>query len=133
MKDQTKEILLAFGNYSKAFQTLDPKEAVPYFHKPGMFITADGVQVMAEEAQVTVLLQKVMNQLQAKAYDRTETKNINVRQLSDILAVVTADAIRYKKDGTELERFSITYTMRKTEKTWQIIVAIIHDTDSLDS
>jgi hypothetical protein len=44
---------------------------------------------------------------------------------------VSAVATRYTKDNQLLTSFGFTYTMRKVDERWKIIVGTIHDVDSV--
>ena len=122
-------ITQTFTDYTQAFQTLDPHATISYFHVPCMFISPQGVRVLATAADVQALLIQVMEGLKARGYARSEVLNRHVNQMSDNTALVTVSRIRYATDGRELERFGETYTLRKIEGDWKIAVAMIHDPD----
>ena len=82
---------------------------------------------MENEAQKLGVFSKIMQDLKARNYKYTELKNFNIKQLSDGMSVVNGDGYRYTTDGEELERYSLTYTLRKVENDWKIVVAILHD------
>jgi hypothetical protein len=63
--------------------------------------------------------------LKRRGYDHSKTESLEVRQLRDNLVIVTGTVIRYKKDGSELERFNLNYTMRKVNDHWKIIVGTL--------
>jgi hypothetical protein len=68
-----------------------------------------------------------MGDLKQRGYSRGEMPSLSVRRLSNNLAIVNGHVIRYRKDGTELERFGLTYTLRKVGEHWKIIAGILHD------
>jgi hypothetical protein len=41
--------------------------------------------------------------------------------------LVTGVAIRYKRNGQELERAGVTYVLHKAEAGWKIAVIVMHD------
>lgn len=127
MKPLEKQVLQTFLDYRKAFVTLQPEAAAPFFHEPAMFMSSQGFIMMSNEAEKIGVFSKIMQDLKARNYKNTELKNLNVKQLSDGMAIVNADGYRYKTDGEELERYSLTYTLRKVENDWKIVVAILHD------
>jgi ketosteroid isomerase-like protein len=129
MAREEEAITQAFTNYIQAFQTLDPNATIPYFHVPCMFISPQGVHVLATAADIQALLIKVMEGLKARGYARSELLNLYVNQISDNTALVTVSRVRYATDGRELERFGETYTLRRIEGGWKIAVAMIHDPD----
>jgi hypothetical protein len=54
--------------------------------------------------------------LKAHSYARSELTDLRVR---------------YTSDGQELERLVETYTLQRAEDGWKIVVAMIHDPDTL--
>jgi hypothetical protein len=96
-----------------------------------MFISPQGVRVMATAAEVAALFTQVMEGLKARSYARSELTDLHVHQMSENIALVSVSRVRYTTDGQELERLGETYTLRKTEDGWQIAVAMIHDPDTI--
>jgi hypothetical protein len=47
--------------------------------------------------------------------------------MSDCNALVSVGRIRYRTDGSELEQLGETYTLRKVDGDWKIVVAMVHD------
>lgn len=69
--------------------------------------------------------------LEKDNYDHSETDQLSTKLLSKNTALVSGIGTRLKKDGSELEKFGFTYTMRKTDTDWKIIAGIIHDTEAV--
>jgi ketosteroid isomerase-like protein len=128
---EEEAITQTFTNYIETFQKLDPHATLPYFHVPCMFISPQGVRVLVTAADVEALLSQVMEGLKARGYARSELLDRHVKQMSGDIALVSVGRVRYATDGRELERFGETYTLRRTEAGWKIVVAIIHDADGV--
>ena len=126
---EEEAIAQTFTDYLETFQKLDSRATLPYFHVPCMFIPPQGVRVLATAADVEALLTQVMEGLKARGYARSELLDRHVKQMSENIALVSVGRVRYATDGRELERFGETYTVRKTEAGWKIVVAMIHDAD----
>jgi hypothetical protein len=124
-------ITQTFATYVQTFQTLDPHMTLPYFHIPCMFIPPQGVRVLATAADVEALLIQVMKGLKTRGYARSELTGLHAHQMSENTALVSVSRARYKSDGQELERLGETYTLRRTDNGWKIVVAMIHDYDAL--
>jgi ketosteroid isomerase-like protein len=122
-------ITQAFKNYIQVFQSLDPHATLPYFHLPCIFIPPQGVRVLLTAAEVAALLTQIMEGLKARDYARSEVLDLHVNRMSGNTALVTVSRVRYATDGRELERFGETYTLRRIEAGWKILVAMIHDPD----
>jgi hypothetical protein len=131
MLGDKEAIIQTFINYTQTFQTLNPNAALHYFHVPCMFISPQGVRVLATAADVEALLTQVMEGLKARGYARSELMDLQVKQMSGNTALVSVSRIRYATEGRELERLGETYTLRKTEGVWKIAVAMIHDPDAV--
>jgi ketosteroid isomerase-like protein len=131
MLGEEEAITQTFTNYTQAFQTLDPRAALSYFHIPCMFIPSQGVRVLATAADVEALLTQVMEGLKARGYARSELTDFCVKLMSGNTALVSVSRARYAPDGRELERLGETYTLRRTEGGWKIVVAMIHDPDTI--
>lgn len=131
MARHEEAITRTFTKYAQAFQTLDPKAVLPYCHVPCMLIAPQGALVMATPAEVEALFAQMARGLKARGYARSELTDLRVRQVSETIAFVSVGRVRYKTDGQELERLGETYTFRKTGDEWRIVVATVHDPDSL--
>jgi ketosteroid isomerase-like protein len=54
-----------------------------------------------------------------------------VKQMGEDIALLSVNRVRYRTDGQELERLGETYTFRKTADGWKIVVATMHDPDTV--
>ena len=127
----TATITQTFRNYLQTFQTLDPHVTLPYCHVPCMFLAPQGVRVMTTTAEVAALFTQVMEGLKARGYARSELTDLHVHQMSESTAVVSVSRVQYTTAGQELERLGETYTLRQTADGWKIVVAMIHDPDTI--
>ena len=127
MARDEKTIAQTFTDYIQTFQTLTPKAIVPYFHTPCMLISAPGVVVLTNPSDIEMLVGRRMGDLKARGYGRSELTDIQISQISETAACVSVNRVRYKTDGQELERLGETYTLRKSDGAWKIVVATIHD------
>jgi ketosteroid isomerase-like protein len=124
-------IAQTYADYFRAFQTLRLEAVVGYYHVPCLAISPQGVSVMTTIDEIHALIGGMQATLKARGYGRSEWANLHVKQLSDQAAVVSTMVLRYKTDGTELERFGATYALRRTEAGWKIVVLTIHDPDTV--
>ncbi len=120
-------ITTTFTTYVDAFQTLNPDATLPYCHVPCLFISPQGVRVMATAAEAAALFTHVMAGLKARGYARSELTDLHVQQMSEHIAFLSVSRVRYKTDGQELERLGETYTFCKTADGWKIVAATMHD------
>ena len=128
MAEDTQIILDTFQNYAKTFETLNPLAVLHFYHYPALLISPTKVAAINNQLEGLVKLTIVMTELKFRGYDHAQTQSLSVRQLDDNLAIVSGTVIRYKKDATELERFGLTYTLRRVEENWRIITGMLYNT-----
>jgi hypothetical protein len=116
-----------FAAYAHAFQTLEPDAAASYCHAPCLFISPRGVRAMVSAPEVRALLAQVMADLRARGYARSEVTSRHVQPLGQRIALLTVNRVRFRTDGTELERVGETYTFLETAGGWRIVAAAMHD------
>jgi ketosteroid isomerase-like protein len=129
-KDE-RAITETFTSYVEAFQTLNPHAVLPYCHVPCLLISPQGVRLMKTPLEVEALFARMLEGLQSRRYARSEITGLHVTQMSEHIAFVSVSRVRYTIDGQELERLGETYTLRKTDDGWKIVVATVHDPDTL--
>jgi hypothetical protein len=132
MADDTQTILNTFQDYAKTFESLNPLAILPFYHYPALLISSNKVAALNHQLEGLIKLSFVMAELKFRGYDHARTEFLSVRQLGNNLAIVSGVVIRYKKDrhekdDDELERFGLTYTLRKVDESWKIITGMLHD------
>ena len=123
--------LRALADYYGAFSTLEVQAVLPYFHEPSLLISPQGVFSTPTHAAVASIFSLVMEGLRAKEFGRSELTVGSVSSLSASETLVTGIAIRYKRDGQELERAGVTYVLHKTDAGWKIAVIVMHDPQAI--
>jgi len=131
MGEDREGIARMYADYFEAFQSLDPDAVLHYYHQPFMVLSSAGVLVLAGAAEARALFAEMMKGLRARGYGRSEKAGLGLKQLSESAAVLSARVVRYRTDGAELERFGATYTLRKTDSGWKIVMLTIHDFDAV--
>lgn len=126
MKDETNPIQETFEQYVQAFQPLRPLDVLPFYHYPALLITPEKAAVISNRIIGFCGFRKAMAELKRRGFSRSYTESLQVKQLSDMLAIVTGVVIRLKTDDTELERFGLAYTLRKIGDRWKIIVGALY-------
>jgi hypothetical protein len=127
MTDQTPEIQKTFVAYAEAFNTLEPTAVEDFFNKPSMLMTSGEYVVMAHSEAVLGVFKKLMNSLKAKDFKESKVLSLEIKQLSDNQGLVVGTAKRFDKAGQEIEHFGFTYTLRKVDNKWKIIIGVLHD------
>ena len=119
-----------FWRYTKAFQSLDPKAVAAYFNEPALMITPKGVNALPNTAAVEQAYARIMAELPAQGYARTEFSQIAERRLGDDLTMLTGSGSWVDTSGKKFMPFGMTYTLRRTGQSWRIVIAIIHGADA---
>jgi ketosteroid isomerase-like protein len=92
-----------------------------------MLVSAPGVVVLTNPSDIEMLVGRIMGDLKARGYGRSELTDLQVSQIGEPVACVSVNRVRYKTDGQELERLGETYMLRNSDGGWKIVVATIHD------
>ena len=124
-------ITQTYTDYAHAFQTLNPHAVLSYCHVPCLLIAPQAVRVMTTPTEVEALFTHLFEGLKAHNYARSEITDLHVRRMSETIAFLSVSRVRYTRDGHELERLGETYTFRKTDDGWKIVVATMHDPQTL--
>ncbi len=127
MSERDDAVLETFRRYIRAFETLRPEAVVPYYNEPCLFISSEGVVTLQTSADVAGFFTKVMAGLRGDGYANSAFPDLQVLALSDALTMVRGVGSWQRADGTDLRRFGLTYTLRKSEAAWRIVVAVAHD------
>ena len=113
--------------YYDTFSTLDVESITPFFCEPCIFISPQGVVAAQTYEHVKGVFRIIAEGLRSKEYGRSELTDLRVQQMSNVTALATGTAVRYKRDGQELERVGVTYIVQKSDNGWKIAVTVIHD------
>jgi ketosteroid isomerase-like protein len=124
-------IARTYADYFEAFQRLEPEAVLPYCHTPFMVLAPSGVMAVTGQAEARDLFGEMMKGLRERGYARSAWRSLGVHQLSESTAMVSAGVVRYRADDSVLERFGATYTLRRTDAGWMIVVLAIHDADTV--
>jgi len=69
--------------------------------------------------------------LKERNFARSEWARLKTKSLGTGVVIASALAIRYKQDGQELQRFGVTYLLRKTDDGWKLVSYASHDPASV--
>jgi ketosteroid isomerase-like protein len=129
-KAQASPAVEAFWSYAKAFQSLDPKAVAAHFHEPALMITPQGVNALPNAAAVEQAYARIMAELPAQRYARTEFSAVEEHRLGDDLMLLTGSGSWVDTSGKKFMPFGMTYTLRRTGQNWRIVAAFIHGVDA---
>ena len=124
-------VLRMLAGYYSAFSTLEVQAVLPYFHEPSLFVSPPGVIATPTFAALAAVIAPTMEGLRTREFARSELSVGYVKSLSASATLVMGIAIRFKRNGDELERVGVTYVLHKGETGWKIAVIILHDPHQL--
>ena len=131
MTELEQEVDQLFIDYFRDFSNLDLKAIVSYFHLPCVFIVPHDVLVFSTSAEVEAFWAPRFADMKTSDFDHTERREASIQALNDHTAMVSGLAVRFKKDGSELERRGAAFAVRKTDDGWKIVTVIHHSPDNV--
>ena len=130
MKNTPNSAIETFRSYTEAFQALDAKAVAAHFNEPALMVTPKGVDALANAAAVEQTYVRIMSELPAQRYARTEFSQVDERRLGDDLTMLTGKGTWIDTSGKSFMPFGMTYVLRRTGQSWRIVTAIIHQVDA---
>lgn len=135
MNNDIGKIVETYRAYIQAFQSLNPKAILPFYHVPFMSISTGETRVMTSPAEIEDSFARNMALLREGKYARTEIIELYARQMSQGLALVSASLKRYSAAGEQLggpgKTYTYTCTFRKTDDAWKIVSLMAHDAGAI--
>jgi ketosteroid isomerase-like protein len=113
--------------YFTVFQMGNPRAVTPYYHTPSVFLSAQGMFVLPTTHELEQFLGQFMHALRARGHARSVLTDIQVKQLSEQLALVNVRGERYRRDGELLEQVTALYTLRQVGGSWRIAAVTMYD------
>jgi ketosteroid isomerase-like protein len=127
VSSEVESIERTYRAYFTVFQMANPRAITPYYQIPCMFISPAGAFALASTQEAEQFFERLIYSLRARGYVRSVLEDVQVKQLSEELALVNVRGARFKNDRELLERLHGIYTMRKTDGVWRIVVATMFD------
>jgi ketosteroid isomerase-like protein len=117
-----KELEDFYQSYIAAFNREDIDAFTESFAYPYAWISGrHGLSQCATEGDHQRSFGKIMADLKERGWARSSVDRFKTWALAEDLAMILADATRYKADGSVLERVRACYTVRRDGKGWKIV------------
>jgi len=126
MSPQEQAIRRFYREYLAAFHTSEASSVTPFYATPCLFIADSGTTLLSGRNEIEHFFSKLIASLKARDYDHSDVNDLEVVLLSERLAQVTGLAIRYAKDGSELEQTRATYLLHEAKGTWKFVTVIAY-------
>jgi ketosteroid isomerase-like protein len=88
-------------------------EAAAFYGEPALLVLPNQVRVLATRADVEDFLAKLLAGLKPLGYSYSKLLDPRVKLLNATTAIYSTIAIRFKADGSEMQRAGFTYLLQK--------------------
>ena len=127
----SKTISDLLETYIATFNRQDLPGAASYYDEPAFIISASGAKLMPARKDYVSVFTETVQRLKDSGWDHSEfigEKGINVMQDDSEGALVMASCPcqRLRKDGSSVEEFTASYTLRRGGDRGWLIVGIHH-------
>jgi uncharacterized protein (TIGR02246 family) len=123
-----KEVLKA---YEEAWSQHDAEAVASFYFEPAMRVGKGGPVVRATRAEQKAFFDGFLRGLVDRGYVRSAWEELDVRMLDQQTAIASGITVRYRSDGTVLERVAVTYGLRESAEGWKIFMSATHAPDSV--
>ena len=129
MSSEVETIERTYRAYFTVFQMANPRAITPYYLVPCMFISPAGTFALGSTQEAEQFFERLIYSLRSRGYVRSVLEDVQVKQLSEELALVNMRGARYKSNRELLERVHGIYTLRKQDGVWRIAVTTMFDSN----
>jgi hypothetical protein len=94
---------------------------------PSVRLDATGLILMASVDEIKRRWEGLLQPLIADGYTKSEWPTRNICILNDATAIVSGHFVRYRKNGSVIGEYGVTYTLTRTGDGWRITAVIPHE------
>jgi uncharacterized protein (TIGR02246 family) len=127
-EEAVKDVLKA---YEEAWSRHDAEAVASFYFEPAMRVGKGGPVVRATRAEQKAFFDGFLRGLVERGYARSAWEEVEVRLLDPQTALASGITVRYRDDGTVLERLAVTYGLRDSAQGWKIFMSATHSPDSV--
>lgn len=120
------EVIGTLQAYESAWSRHDADAISSFYYEPAMRVGRGGPVVRPARADQAAFFSGFMPGLVRQGYANSTLEETNVRLLDERTAVASGITVRYKADGTVLDRLGVTYGLYKTNDGWKIFMSTTH-------
>lgn len=105
-------------SYISKFNNNDLAGAASFYDEPAVVIAAEGVKLMPARKDYVSMFTETVARLKSEGWDHSEfigEKSIAILDAEKGLVLASCPCKRLKKDGSSVEEFTATYTLRKKQ------------------
>lgn len=127
-EEAVKDVLKA---YEEAWSRHDGEAVASFYFEPALRVGKGGPAVRATRAEQKAFFDGFLRGLVERGYTRSAWEELDVRLLDPQTALASGITVRYRNDGTVLERVAVTYGLRDSAEGWKIFMSATHSPDSV--
>ena len=117
--------------YEQAWSRHDAHAVAGFYFEPAMRVSKAGPVVRPMRADQETFFDGYLRGIIVRGYDRSEWESLEVRLLDAQTGLASGIAVRYRADGSVLERVAVTYQLWNTDQGWQIFLSATHAPESV--
>jgi uncharacterized protein (TIGR02246 family) len=125
-RDSQTEVRATLQSYEAAWERHDAAAIASFYYEPAMRVSRGGPIVRPTRADQETFFAGLVHGLVDRGYARSEWEEVEVRLLDAQTAIASGITVRYKADGTLLERLGVTYWLREADGRWWIFLSATH-------
>lgn len=125
LSKEKKEVVDTLTDYAAAFMTFVPENVLGYFELPMMFLSDDGPVLFHTREEVHEYVAGLMKQLKDQDYARDDLSHFHIKSLSPEVVITSFHLMRIDRTGASFGKFGATYTWRKTDGAWKLVIAVL--------
>ena len=117
--------------YEQAWSRHDAHAVARFYFEPAMRVSKAGPVVRPTQTDQENFFDGYLRGMVGRGFDRSEWESLEVRLLDAQTGLASGITVRYRADGSVLERVAVTYQLWSTEKGWKIFLSATHAPDSV--
>tara|TARA_B100000519_G_C14222274_1_gene428152 strand:+ start:885 stop:1283 length:399 start_codon:yes stop_codon:yes gene_type:complete len=119
MPNPKNDILAVMDSYNKSFGDANYSKIIKLFDLPASFNLEDKTITASSKFKLKLIYKKIRGDL-PDYYSYSKWKEVKIKLIDSNIAIVDADFIRHKKDGSAFDSGSAQYHLRLEENGWKI-------------
>lgn len=97
-----------------------------FYYEPAMRVSKTGPTVRKTVEDQEIFFEGLLGALVSRGYDHSIWESLNIHLLDANTAIASGVIVRYRKDGSFMERMAVSYGLWKTAEKWRIIWSATH-------
>jgi uncharacterized protein (TIGR02246 family) len=130
-EDEDQAVRQTLEAYEQAWSRHDAAAVAGFYYEPAMRVGKGGPAVRATRSDQQAFFEGFLRGLADRGYARSAWEELDVRLLDAQTAIASGITLRYRSDGSLLERVAVTYGLRRSDEGWKIFLSATHAPESV--